>query len=231
MPTHGYTATREAAMVAFAKSWRRGIGRSLINANQAAPLYSITSSAGATNLSGIWRSSAFAVSRLMTSSYLVGCTTGRSVGLRSSGAAEKRDELAPLHAEHGDFLPCRLASSPAGLTLGLPHAQPAAERRLVLGAGSKFDGVRRAAPRARPRGRPQPPLLARSKPARHMSRGKVLWRLHCFRFPDCRRRGGASENDDGCQPAGTPQPSCEPAKRGATPRWARHQRPPPSFSA
>ena len=23
MPTHGYTATREAAMVAFAKSWRR----------------------------------------------------------------------------------------------------------------------------------------------------------------------------------------------------------------
>jgi len=73
--------------------------------------------------------------------------------------------------------------------------------------------------------------IARSKPARHVSRGKVLWRLHCFRFPDCRRRGGASENDDGCQPAGTPQPSCEPAKRGATPRWARHQRPPPSFSA
>jgi len=25
-PTHGYEATREAAMGAFAKSWRRGIG-------------------------------------------------------------------------------------------------------------------------------------------------------------------------------------------------------------
>jgi hypothetical protein len=47
---------------------------------------------------------------------------------RPSGSrAEKRDELAPFHAEHGDFLPCRLASPP-GLTLGLPHAQPAAER-------------------------------------------------------------------------------------------------------
>jgi hypothetical protein len=26
-------------------------------------------------------------------------------------AAEKRDELTPLHAKHGDFLPCHLASS------------------------------------------------------------------------------------------------------------------------
>jgi len=26
-PTHGYAATREAAMTAFAKSWRRGIRR------------------------------------------------------------------------------------------------------------------------------------------------------------------------------------------------------------
>src|SRR5262249_35898808 len=38
----------------------------------------------------------------------------------------------PLYAEHGEFLPCRLASSsgPIGgrrLTLGLPHLQPAAE--------------------------------------------------------------------------------------------------------
>ncbi len=38
------------------------------------------------------------------------------------GTAEERDELAPLHAEYGDFLPCRLTSSPPGLTLGLPHA-------------------------------------------------------------------------------------------------------------
>jgi hypothetical protein len=49
---------------------------------------------------------------------------------RNHGAAEQRDELAPFHADHGDFLPCRLASSPPGLTLGLPHAQPASERRL-----------------------------------------------------------------------------------------------------
>jgi hypothetical protein len=45
-----------------------------------------------------------------------------------SDAAKKRYELAAFHAEHGDFLPCRLASSPPSLTLGLPHAQPAAEQ-------------------------------------------------------------------------------------------------------
>jgi hypothetical protein len=33
-----YAATREAAMAAFAKSWRRRIGRVLINAQIAAPL-------------------------------------------------------------------------------------------------------------------------------------------------------------------------------------------------
>jgi adenylate cyclase len=52
------------------------------------------------------------------------------------GTAEERDERAPLHAEYGDFLPCRLTSSPPGLTLGLPHAQPAAENqnRLIVEA-------------------------------------------------------------------------------------------------
>src|SRR5437588_489135 len=49
----------------------------------------------------------------------------RPYGRRTS---EKRDELAASHVEHGDFLPCRLASSPPGLTLGSPHPQPAAER-------------------------------------------------------------------------------------------------------
>ena len=44
-------------------------------------LYSITSSAVASSLSGILRPSALAVLRLMTSSYLVGACTGRSVGL------------------------------------------------------------------------------------------------------------------------------------------------------
>src|SRR5262249_11410763 len=42
--------------------------------------YSITSSAPASRLSGTTRPSAFAVLRLMTSSYLVGACTGRSAG-------------------------------------------------------------------------------------------------------------------------------------------------------
>jgi len=42
--------------------------------------YSITSSARATRLSGTVRPSAFAVFRLITSSYLVGACTGRSAG-------------------------------------------------------------------------------------------------------------------------------------------------------
>src|SRR5215469_4940351 len=45
----------------------------------AAP-YSITSSARARRFGGTVRSSAFAVLRLITSSYLVGCWTGRSPG-------------------------------------------------------------------------------------------------------------------------------------------------------
>src|SRR5262249_7880229 len=44
------------------------------------PPHSITSSARASSLSGIWRPSAFAVLRLMTNSNLVGCMTGRSAG-------------------------------------------------------------------------------------------------------------------------------------------------------
>src|SRR5215831_10475189 len=43
--------------------------------------HSITSSASATNLSGIRRPSALAVLRLITNSNLVGCCTGRSAGL------------------------------------------------------------------------------------------------------------------------------------------------------
>src|SRR5262252_9209976 len=46
----------------------------------AAP-HSITSSASASNLSGIWRPSALAVLRLMASSNFGGCWTGRSAGL------------------------------------------------------------------------------------------------------------------------------------------------------
>ena len=45
------------------------------------PTYSITSSARASSAAGIVSSSAFAVLRLMTSSYLVGSCTGKSFGL------------------------------------------------------------------------------------------------------------------------------------------------------
>src|SRR5262249_20498122 len=52
--------------------------------DELAPLHlrghSMTSSARARSLSGIWRPSAFAVLRLMTNSYLVGACTGRSAG-------------------------------------------------------------------------------------------------------------------------------------------------------
>src|SRR6266404_3153051 len=51
---------------------------------------------------------------------------------RDCRAAEQRDELASLHADHGEFLPCRLASSPPGTAPGLPHAQPAAEQPASL---------------------------------------------------------------------------------------------------
>src|SRR5215469_13773265 len=43
--------------------------------------HSITSSASASNLSGIWRPSALAVLRLITNSNWVGCSTGKSPGL------------------------------------------------------------------------------------------------------------------------------------------------------
>jgi len=57
-----------------------GIGWSLINANQAAPLHSITSSARASTVAGMSRPSALAVLRLITSSNLVDACTGRSAG-------------------------------------------------------------------------------------------------------------------------------------------------------
>src|SRR5262249_61377432 len=50
--------------------------------DERAPLHhSITSSARASRLSGTVRPSALAALRLITSSYLVGCCTGRSAGL------------------------------------------------------------------------------------------------------------------------------------------------------
>src|SRR5262249_10629337 len=49
--------------------------------DERAPLHSITSSARASSNGGISRPSALAVLRLMNSSNLVGCSTGRSTGL------------------------------------------------------------------------------------------------------------------------------------------------------
>ena len=49
--------------------------------DELAPVHSITSSARSKNVSGIARPSALTVVRLMTSSNLVGCSTGRSAGL------------------------------------------------------------------------------------------------------------------------------------------------------
>ena len=55
-----------------------------MHCNTRAECYSITSSARATNLSGTTSSSVFAVLRLITSSNLVGCSTGRSAGFSPS---------------------------------------------------------------------------------------------------------------------------------------------------
>src|SRR5262245_61974285 len=49
--------------------------------DELAPFHSITSSASASNLSGIWRPSALTVFRLMTRRNLVCCWTGRSAGV------------------------------------------------------------------------------------------------------------------------------------------------------
>src|SRR5215475_2561068 len=48
--------------------------------DEPAPFHSITWSASASSLSGIWKPSSFAVLRLITNSSLVACMTGRSAG-------------------------------------------------------------------------------------------------------------------------------------------------------
>src|SRR5262249_16709791 len=55
--------------------------RAADESHELAALHSITSSAIASSLSGIWRLSAFAALRLITSSNFVGCNTGKSAGL------------------------------------------------------------------------------------------------------------------------------------------------------
>jgi hypothetical protein len=61
------------------------------------PSYSITSSASASSVGGTVRSSLFAVLRLITSSNLVGCMTGRSVaGARSYRPSSQRNSTAAV---------------------------------------------------------------------------------------------------------------------------------------
>jgi hypothetical protein len=58
-------------------------------------LYSITSSARASSVGGSSRPIAFAVLRLMISSYLVGCWSGSSVGLRRRRSQRIRPSAEP----------------------------------------------------------------------------------------------------------------------------------------
>src|SRR5262249_4240961 len=59
--------------------------------NKLSPRHSITSSARERSVAGISSPIAFAVLRLITSSSLVACTTGRSVGLVPSALLEVLD--------------------------------------------------------------------------------------------------------------------------------------------
>jgi hypothetical protein len=74
--------------------------------DELAPGHSITSSARASRLSGTVRPSAFAVLRLITSSYLVGACTGRLAGfsplrMRSTYCGKSRGlAIAPLRPAH-----------------------------------------------------------------------------------------------------------------------------------
>src|SRR5262245_13303857 len=82
-----------------------------------------------------------------------------------SRAAEQRNELTPPHVGHG-------ASSPPATRGSVSSACHNAAGK-SFGQGPEFRSV--------------------ENPPRHTLRGKALWRLHCFLFPDCCRRGGASE--------------------------------------
>jgi hypothetical protein len=73
--------------------------------------YSITSSATVSSLSGIVRPSAFAVFRLITSSTLVACTTGRSAGLLSFRTRPAYTPAYPTTGPTGQEHPCFQISS------------------------------------------------------------------------------------------------------------------------
>src|SRR5215510_13407832 len=82
------------------KERRRG-RRAAESQDELAAPHSITSSARASNMGGTSRPSAFAVLRLMISSNLVGCSTGRSAGtapfkILSTKTAARRNRLVRL---------------------------------------------------------------------------------------------------------------------------------------
>jgi hypothetical protein len=65
--------------------------------------YSITSSASAISLSGMFKLSVFAVMRLMTNSNFVGCTTGQIGGLFTFEDATSIDADQPVHRHSHHF--------------------------------------------------------------------------------------------------------------------------------
>jgi hypothetical protein len=80
--TPSITATNEVLSFAGLRARReRPHSRAAEQRYEVAPFHSITSSARASSVDGISRSNALAVWRLMTSSSLVDCMTGKSPGL------------------------------------------------------------------------------------------------------------------------------------------------------
>jgi hypothetical protein len=74
------SANRAARTYAQSATARMPARAANVHAALDVPAHSITSSARASTVAGISRPSAFAVLRLITSSYLVGACTGRSAG-------------------------------------------------------------------------------------------------------------------------------------------------------
>src|SRR5262249_2396938 len=94
-PAHEYADAPHALALLRARRERPHNGRAAEPRGELAALHSITESARATSLSGIWRPSVLAVLRLTTSTYLFGFCTGRSAGfsplrMRSTYAAARR---------------------------------------------------------------------------------------------------------------------------------------------
>src|SRR5258708_38823314 len=77
---HQHSDAPAALALLRAHAERPGCRRTAEQRNEPTAPHSITSSASASSLSGIWRPSALAVLRLITNSNLVGCMTGRSAG-------------------------------------------------------------------------------------------------------------------------------------------------------